>query len=121
MQVTAKLLDHDVATRFGHASGPCVSPPEEDYRTEEWEVEFLLLPAQDSVDEIADILNDPQEVAHSTIQEATDMEDWEWDDKVFSLHFQSPKQPDHYGALLFTFGIVATQPFRRTGGSYERL
>jgi len=122
MKITAKLLDHDVATRFGHASGPCVSPPEEEYRTETWEVTFVFRADEDPWDAIGDVLDDPHEATKEEIGPQTVIESWEFDDfGVADLRFVSPDEPGEYGSLIFTFGIIATQPFRRTGGSYERL
>ena len=122
MKITAKLLDHDTATKFGHASGPCVSPPEEEYRTETWEVTILLHPDEDSWDDITNILGDPEAYAIPAIENETGLDRWEYEDGgEHDLKFQSPRLPREYGSLVFTFGIVATQPFRHTGGLYERI
>jgi len=123
MKITAKLLDHSTATKFGHASGSCVSPPEEDYRTETWEVRMTFKYPDDSWDDISDILQGRlDDVARPAIDRETDLEAWEYnDDKERDLRFDPPVLLSEYGTFVFVLGIIATQPFRRTGGSYERI
>lgn len=39
---TATIIDTDILGRWGHASGPCISPPEEDFLSADVEIKIDL-------------------------------------------------------------------------------
>ena len=88
-----KLLSKDVDTRFGYASGPAVSPPEEDHRV----ANFAVYIDKSEIEALVDGMEEGFEI-----------------DDFFEAHYKN-------GKITITFSLTGEMIIGRTCAVYERI
>lgn len=113
MNVISAKVEREIEPTYGHASGPCIDPPEKDFRVEYWTA-IVQLDEKETVEDVKELLSDKVEVYDRFLLET---------ELPFYLDLLQVEieGPNDRNQLTIKVRVQDSQPCRQWLGTYEKV